>query len=170
MFQTFNFSKFEQLTFFNVFVELLQFDQLIILVKKLLCSKWLFWGFSNSFIFFGIRSNSVEQSRFWCRAVFLSRWISSSWSFSLFSSIIVCHFNISFNISFFQQRTSRSLVIRRDPAKHFRLGRFPPDPGRRSPPRPARLQPEGPALGHQRSQDGATVHQEVARTSRQATK
>ena len=35
MFQTFNFFKFEQLTFFNVFVEQLQFEQLIILVKNL---------------------------------------------------------------------------------------------------------------------------------------
>ncbi len=82
MFQTFNFFKFEQLTFFNVFVEQLQFEQLTFCSKTCICSKWLFWGFSSSLIFFGICSNSVEQSRFWCRAVFSSRWISSSWPFS----------------------------------------------------------------------------------------
>ncbi len=82
MFQTFNFFKFKQLTFFNVFVEQLQFEQLTFCSKTCICSKWLFWGFSSSLIFFGICSNSVEQSRFWCRAVFLSRWISSSWPFS----------------------------------------------------------------------------------------
>ena len=42
-----------------------------------------FFWFSSSFHFFDICSNGVEQLRFWCRAVFLSRWISSSWPFSI---------------------------------------------------------------------------------------
>ncbi len=41
---------------------------------------------SSSFIYLLICSNGVEQSRFWCRADFLSRWISSRWPFSLCQS------------------------------------------------------------------------------------
>ena len=41
-----------------------------------------FFDFRADANIFVICSNGVEQSRFWCRAVFLSRWISSSWPFS----------------------------------------------------------------------------------------
>jgi hypothetical protein len=43
---------------------------------------------SSSLIYLFICSNGVEQSRFRCRADFLSRWISSSWPISLNSLLI----------------------------------------------------------------------------------
>ena len=42
-----------------------------------------FFDFRADWYIFVICSNSVEQSRFWCRAVFSSRWISSRWPFSI---------------------------------------------------------------------------------------
>ena len=45
------------------------------------CTAYFFDFRADSDIFV-ICSNSVEQSRFWCRAVFSSRWISSRWPFS----------------------------------------------------------------------------------------
>jgi hypothetical protein len=50
--------------------------------------KMTFWGFFEQFHFFGICSNSVEQSRFWCRAVFSSRWILSRWPYSFVTMLI----------------------------------------------------------------------------------
>jgi hypothetical protein len=41
-----------------------------------------FFDFRADWYIFVICSNGVEQSRFWCRTVFSSRWISSSWPFS----------------------------------------------------------------------------------------
>ena len=38
-----------------------------------------FWAVLYIFV---VCSNGVEQSRFWCRADFSSRWISSRWPFS----------------------------------------------------------------------------------------
>ena len=46
------------------------------------CTAYFFDYRADSYIFV-ICSNSVEQSRFWCQAVFLSRWISSRWPFSI---------------------------------------------------------------------------------------
>ncbi len=62
MFQTFNFFKFEQLTFFNVFVEQFQFEQLTFWSKNCICLKWLFWAFSSSFIFLA-SARTVSSSR-----------------------------------------------------------------------------------------------------------
>ena len=72
MFQTFIFFKIEQLTFSNDFVEQLLFEQLYILVWNLhllnkTCTAYFFDFRADSNIFV-ICSNSVEQSRFWCRA------------------------------------------------------------------------------------------------------
>jgi hypothetical protein len=41
-----------------------------------------FFDFQANANIFVICSNSVEQLRFWCRAVFPSRWLLSRWSFS----------------------------------------------------------------------------------------
>ena len=46
------------------------------------CTAYVFDFQADSYIFV-ICSNSVEQSRFWCQAVFLSRWILSRWPFSI---------------------------------------------------------------------------------------
>ena len=46
------------------------------------CTAYFFDFWADWYIFV-ICSNSVEQSRFWCRAVFSSRWILSSWPFSI---------------------------------------------------------------------------------------
>ncbi len=51
--------------------------------SRLLESGLTFFWFLSSFHFFDICSNGVEQSRFWCQAVFSSRWILSSWPFSV---------------------------------------------------------------------------------------
>ncbi len=45
------------------------------------CTAYFFDFRADAYIFV-ICSNSVEQSRFWCRADFLSRWILSRWPFS----------------------------------------------------------------------------------------
>ena len=50
-----------------------------------------FFDFRADANIFVICSNGVEQSRFWCRAVFSSRWISSSWPFSDLSLILIKH-------------------------------------------------------------------------------
>ncbi len=42
-----------------------------------------FFDFRAVSYIFVVCSNGVEQSRFWCRADFLSRWISSRWPFSI---------------------------------------------------------------------------------------
>ena len=103
MFQTFNFFKFEQLKF----EQLISFLYEIVNCSNCYCSTFrtdnniidicsnLVNPFgkvdSSSFIYLFICSNGVEQSRFWCRAVFSSRWISSSWPFSN------CSFEIKIN-------------------------------------------------------------------------
>ena len=46
----------------------------------------LFYFWAVIYIF-GICSNSAEQSRFWCRAVFLSRWLSSRLPISVWELI-----------------------------------------------------------------------------------
>ena len=51
--------------------------------KTWICSKWHFFWFLSNCMYLYICSNGVEQSRFWCRAVFSSRWILSRWLFSL---------------------------------------------------------------------------------------
>jgi hypothetical protein len=120
MFQTFNFFKFEQLKF----KQLIPFLYEIVNCSNCYCST--FWADNNiidiclnlvnpfekvdssSFMYLFIGSNGVEQSRFRCRAVFLSRWISSRWpishtisvrdymsSFKLVSFFFVC---LSFSI------------------------------------------------------------------------
>jgi hypothetical protein len=55
-----------------------------------------FFDFRADANIFVICSNSVEQSRFWCRAVFSSRWILSRWPFSL-HSICLTSFGIHRN-------------------------------------------------------------------------
>jgi hypothetical protein len=58
MFQTFNFFKCEQLTFFNVFVEQLQCEQLIIFGLKISSAQNDFLGFFQAVSFFW---NLLEQ-------------------------------------------------------------------------------------------------------------
>ena len=95
MFQTFNFFKFEQLKF----EQLISFLYEIVNCSNCYCSTFradnniidicsnLVNPFgkvdSSSFINLFICSNGVEQSRFWCRAVFSSRWILSRWPISV---------------------------------------------------------------------------------------
>ena len=45
-----------------------------------------FFDFRAVSYIFVVCSNGVEQSRFWCRADFSSRWISSRWPFSHFTT------------------------------------------------------------------------------------
>ncbi len=62
MFQTFNFFKFEQLTFFNVFVEQLQFEQLIIGLK-IASARNDFWGGFRAVSFFLASARTVSSSQ-----------------------------------------------------------------------------------------------------------
>ncbi len=111
MFQTFNFFNSSSWHFSMFLWSSCNSSSWSFWSKTCICSKWLFWGFSSSFIFFGICSNSVEQSRFWCRADFLSRWLLSRWPISIITYPKKLTSNSLHNLSRFTKSLHSGVIL-----------------------------------------------------------